>query len=32
MALFANMTKREQSLAGIGVAAVRLLGADWCFL
>jgi type IV pilus assembly protein PilO len=32
MALFANMTKREQSLAGIGVAAVMLLGAYWYFL
>lgn len=27
MALFANMTKREQMLAGIGVAAVLVLGA-----
>ena len=32
MALFANMTKREQSLAGIGVAAVFLLVAYWYFL
>jgi type IV pilus assembly protein PilO len=32
MALFANMTKREQSLAGIGLAAVMLLGAYWYFL
>lgn len=32
MAMFANMTKREQSLAGIGVAAVMLLGAYWYFL
>ena len=32
MALFANMTKREQSLVGIGVAAVVLLGAYWYFL
>lgn len=32
MALFANMTKREQSLAGIGFAAVLLLVAYWYFL
>jgi type IV pilus assembly protein PilO len=32
MALFANMTKREQSLAGVGLAAVMLLGAYWYFL
>lgn len=32
MAIGANMTKREQSLAGIGVAAVILLGAYWYFL
>ena len=32
MAPFANMTKREQSLAGIGVAAVLLLAAYWYFL
>lgn len=32
MALFANMTKREQSLAGIGVAAIVLLVAYWYFL
>ena len=32
MALFANMTKREQSLAGIGIAAVLLLVAYWYFL
>ena len=32
MALFANMTKREQSLAGIGVAAILLLVAYWYFL
>ncbi len=29
---FANMTKREQSLGGIGIAAVLLLGAYWYFL
>lgn len=28
----ANMTKREQSLGGIGLAAVLLLGAYWYFL
>ena len=32
MALFANMTKREQSLVGIGIGAVILLGAYWYFL
>jgi type IV pilus assembly protein PilO len=32
MAIGANMTKREQSLAAIGVAAVILLGAYWYFL
>jgi type IV pilus assembly protein PilO len=32
MAIGANMTKREQSLVGIGVAAVLLLGAYWYFL
>jgi type IV pilus assembly protein PilO len=32
MAIGANMTKREQSLAAIGVAAVLLLGAYWYFL
>jgi type IV pilus assembly protein PilO len=32
MAIGANMTKREQSLAVIGVAAVLLLGAYWYFL
>lgn len=32
MALFANMTKREQSLTGIGVAAVLVLAAYWYFL
>jgi type IV pilus assembly protein PilO len=32
MALFANMTKREQSLVGIGAAAVLLLVAYWYFL
>jgi type IV pilus assembly protein PilO len=32
MAIGANMTKREQSLAAIGVAAVVLLGAYWYFL
>jgi type IV pilus assembly protein PilO len=32
MAFGANMTKREQSLVGIGVAAVLLLGAYWYFL
>jgi type IV pilus assembly protein PilO len=32
MAIGANMTKREQSLAGIGFAAVLLLGAYWYFL
>ena len=32
MAIGANMTKREQSLAGIGLAAVLLFGAYWYFL
>ena len=32
MAIGANMTKREQTLAGIGFAAVVLLGAYWYFL
>jgi len=32
MAFGANMTKREQTLIGIGVAAVLLLGAYWYFL
>jgi type IV pilus assembly protein PilO len=32
MALFANMTKREQSLVGIGIAAILLLVAYWYFL
>jgi type IV pilus assembly protein PilO len=32
MAIGANMTKREQTLAGIGVAAILLLGAYWYFL
>jgi type IV pilus assembly protein PilO len=32
MAIGANMTKREQSLAAIGVAAVIHLGAYWYFL
>src|SRR3954470_17516430 len=32
MALFANMTKREQSFVGIGIAAVMLLVAYWYFL
>ena len=32
MAIGANMTKREQTLAAIGVAAVMLLGAYWYFL
>lgn len=32
MAFGANMTKREQSLIGIGAAAVLLLGAYWYFL
>jgi type IV pilus assembly protein PilO len=32
MALLANMTKREQSLVGIGVAAVLVLAAYWYFL
>ena len=32
MALLANMTKREQSLAGVGLAAVLLLAAYWYFL
>ncbi|MFL5483296.1 MAG: type 4a pilus biogenesis protein PilO [Gemmatimonadaceae bacterium] len=32
MAIGANMTKREQTLVGIGIAAVLLLGAYWYFL
>ena len=32
MAIGANMTKREQTLAGIGFAAVMLLAAYWWFL
>ena len=32
MAIGANMTKREQTLVGIGVGAVLLLGAYWYFL
>jgi type IV pilus assembly protein PilO len=32
MAIGANMTKRERALAGIGLAAVMLLGAYWYFL
>jgi len=32
MALFANMTKKEQSLVGIGAAAVFVLVAYWYFL
>jgi type IV pilus assembly protein PilO len=32
MALFANMTKRERSLGGVGIAAVLLLAAYWYFL
>ncbi|HEY8852727.1 MAG TPA: type 4a pilus biogenesis protein PilO [Gemmatimonadaceae bacterium] len=32
MAFLANMTKREQTLAAIGAAAVLLLGAYWYFL
>jgi len=32
MAIGANMTKREQMWAGIGVGAVLLLGAYWYFL
>jgi type IV pilus assembly protein PilO len=32
MAIGANMTKREQTLAGIGFVAVILLGAYWYFL
>ncbi len=32
MAFGANMTKREQTLVAIGVAAVLLLGAYWYFL
>ena len=32
MAIGANMTKREQTMAAIGVAAVLLLGAYWYFL
>jgi type IV pilus assembly protein PilO len=32
MAIGANMTKREQTLAAIGLAAVLLLGAYWYFL
>jgi type IV pilus assembly protein PilO len=32
MAFLANMTKREQSLAGVGFAAVLVLAAYWYFL
>jgi type IV pilus assembly protein PilO len=32
MAIGANMTKREQAMAGIGVAAVLVLAAYWYFL
>jgi type IV pilus assembly protein PilO len=32
MAIGANMTKREQTLAGIGFVAIMLLGAYWYFL
>ena len=32
MAILANMTKREQSMAGVGVAAVLVLAAYWYFL
>ena len=32
MAIGVNMTKREQTLAAIGVAAVVLVGAYWYFL
>src|SRR6476661_5084 len=32
MAIGANMTKREQTLAALGLAAVLLLGAYWYFL
>lgn len=32
MAFLANMTKREQSLVGIGAAAVLILAAYWYFL
>jgi type IV pilus assembly protein PilO len=32
MAIGANMTKREQTITAIGVAAVLLLGAYWYFL
>ena len=32
MAIGGNMTKREQALAGIGAAALVLLGAYWYFL
>ena len=32
MAIGANMTKREQTLVGIGIGAVLLLGAYWYFL
>ena len=32
MAILANMTKREQSMAAAGLAAVLLLGAYWYFL
>ncbi|HMG70691.1 MAG TPA: type 4a pilus biogenesis protein PilO [Gemmatimonadaceae bacterium] len=32
MAFLANMTKREQSLVGVGVAAVLVLAAYWYFL
>ena len=32
MALFANMTKREQYFAGAGLIAVLVLAAYWYFL
>jgi type IV pilus assembly protein PilO len=32
MAILANMTKREQSMAGVGLAAVLVLAAYWYFL
>lgn len=32
MAIGANMTKREQTMAAVGVAAVLLVGAYWYFL
>src|SRR6266850_1971020 len=32
MAIGANMTKREQTITAVGVAAVLLLGAYWYFL